>query len=440
MHAYSRARRFANLQAFLRLPSIGPSLKTKYPFPLEFLLHTLISFLGSSRFDPATGYRKARYRFDDGQVAETPFISLALAQQLQPDRVLILGTRGSMWPALIEHGLEGSVAAEDLRLRLMEASEQQAVTQADLDALAQLARESLGREVSLHLIPYADSADGQREILDLIAREVTRGRVSFDVTHGFRHLAMLGMLSAFMLSHARNLEVEGLWYGALDMTDRDSGLTPVVRLDGMLATERWLSALVRFDASGDFSVFAPLLEADGLKANEAKRLTRAWGLLMQNNVADAVRELQPLQRRLQTPLGGTSELFRETLRKRLRWCEARDLGEQQRLLALQALDRGDLLRASLLGFEAFLSRQVLEQGGNPASHGDKERAQKAFREELHAGDHADWKKDAFHLLNNVRNACAHGTRPMNPKHQKLLKNPELLAKSLEQALGRLNTP
>ncbi|WP_256646641.1 hypothetical protein [Thermomonas paludicola] len=45
-------------------------------------MHTLISFLGSSRFDPATGYRKARYRFPDGHVAETPFISLALARRL----------------------------------------------------------------------------------------------------------------------------------------------------------------------------------------------------------------------------------------------------------------------------------------------------------------------------------------------------------------------
>lgn len=45
--------------------------------------------------------------------------------------------------------------------------------------------------------------------------------------------------------------------------------------------------------------------------------------------------------------------------------------------------------------------------------------------------------EAYHLMKKVRNACAHGTKP---PHQQLLKNPQRLAKSLEQALNRLNTP
>lgn len=397
------------------------------------MTHTLVSFLGSSRLDPQTGYRTARYRFDDGREEVTPFFGLALARQLKPDRILILGTSGSMWPALIEHGAKEG--AEDERLALIEAAEHNAVTQAQLNALEPYAQQTLGAPVSLRLIPYADQPAAQQEILALIAREVTQGEVSFDVTHGFRHLAMLGFLSALMLTHGRTLRIRGLWYGALDMTQ--GGVTPVVRLDGLLRIEDWLAALVRFEASGDFAVFAPLLVADGLPETEARRLDRAWGYLNLTNVSDAARELKPLLKRLHEPLKGASELFRDRLRRALRWAETDDLAEQQRQLALQALRRGDFLRASLFGLESFLSRETTNLGGNPLVHEDKRRAEQNFQEELRQGEHADWKRQAYWLLKNVRNACAHATVPTFEPHAKLLRNPDRLAKELEATLNRL---
>ncbi|MDM9652068.1 hypothetical protein QU755_11345 [Pseudomonas wenzhouensis] len=41
---------------------------------------TLISLLGKGKNDPVTGYKTARYRFDDGSVNEEPFFGLALAR------------------------------------------------------------------------------------------------------------------------------------------------------------------------------------------------------------------------------------------------------------------------------------------------------------------------------------------------------------------------
>lgn len=402
-------------------------------------MHTLVSFLGSAKLDPKTGYRTARYRFPDGQEQETPFFGLALTRYLQPDSLLILGTSGSMWPALIEHG--HGEGFDEARLALMEASEKQAVTQELLDDITDFARQTLGRNVRLRLISYAHDEAGQRELLEMVASEVKSGEVSFDVTHGFRHLAMLGMLSAFMLSHARNLTVQGLWYGALEMSHQHGGVTPVVSLSGLLNIEQWLAAFVRLDASGDFSSFAPLLKNDGLEAEMHGRLQRAWGHLNVTNVYAAVRELSPLVDRLSQPLSGTSELFRERLRERLRWCKGKDLAEQQRALALQALKRGDFLRASLFGLEAFLSRETLASGGDPLDRNDKERAEQAFKDELKNSEHPDWKRAAYWLLKNVRNACAHGIKPHYRPHADLMKNPDQLRKELEATLNRLtNTP
>jgi CRISPR-associated DxTHG motif protein len=61
-----------------------------------------------------------------------------------------------------------------------------------------------GRAVAPRLIPFGRDAAEQREILETIATAVPNGEVSFDLTHGFRHLGMVGFLSAFILGRVGN--------------------------------------------------------------------------------------------------------------------------------------------------------------------------------------------------------------------------------------------
>lgn len=66
-------------------------------------MNNLISFLGRDRADPRTGYRKANFQFDAGFSHSEAFFGLALTEYLQqtedlkPDRLLLVGTAGSMW-------------------------------------------------------------------------------------------------------------------------------------------------------------------------------------------------------------------------------------------------------------------------------------------------------------------------------------------------------
>ena len=71
----------------------------------------------------------------------------------------------------------------------------------------------------------------QYKILDVIAENVKEGEVDFDLTHGFRQFWDDGFLSTFMLARVRKLNVNNLWYGALDMTE--DGITPVLKLEGL---------------------------------------------------------------------------------------------------------------------------------------------------------------------------------------------------------------
>src|SRR5690606_2581046 len=182
--------------------------------------------------------------------------------------------------------------------------------------------------------------------------------VALDVTHGFRHLGMLGVVSAAFLErlHSR-LRVGSLWYGAHETRHGNENAAPVLRLDGLPAIPRWVEALGRFDASGDYGVFEPLLVADGMPADKARCLRDAAYLEKTLNLPAARQKLMTFLPVLDAPLPGASGLFRKRLAQRLDWIERDSLAEQQRLLAQRALNRNDYLRAAIFGVEAMISGQ-----------------------------------------------------------------------------------
>ncbi|MDW8469623.1 MAG: TIGR02221 family CRISPR-associated protein [Burkholderiales bacterium] len=400
---------------------------------------TLISFLGKSQLDSAHGYRQARYRFADGREVETAYFGLALAEHLAAERVILVGTASSMWDLLVE-AVVGDAAAEELRLELIEAVRSETVTEPLLEQLAPAMEKRVGRPVQPIVIPFAERFDNQQALLVKLADRLRRGEaVALDVTHGFRHLAMLALLAARYLARERAVTVRGLYYGALEMSRE--GVAPVVELHGLAHVQEWAEALAAYEASGDFARFAPLLARDGFPREAAARLEEGWQLLNLSNLVDAARSLRAAYQALGEPLAGASELFRERLRKALRWVSVEPLSEKQRMLALQCLERGDIMRAALFGLESFLSREVESAGGDPLDHRAREDAEARFRLELQEGEHADWKRSAFWLLKNVRNAVAHGTVPRYPRHAELLRNPRRLRGELRATLDRLtNAP
>lgn len=224
-------------------------------------INTLISFLGKGKADPHTGYRTATYRFDAGFSRRVPFFGMALTEYLQPDRLVLVGTAGSMWDVFFER--QGA-DDDDAMLHLMAAVEAGQVDQEMLDLPRRELAQQLGIPVDCLLIPYARDAAEQAEILHLLAGVVQPGEnLSIDVTHGFRHLPMLALVAARYLSRVVGVKVEELYYGALEMTTPE-GETPVLRLGGLLAMLDWVDALATYDKDGDNGVFPPRLAADGM--------------------------------------------------------------------------------------------------------------------------------------------------------------------------------
>ena len=395
------------------------------------MTHTLVTILGKSRESKNTGYRQTTYRFPDGKEEQTAFFGLALSQYLEPDATVILGTSGSQWDVLVEHlATDGD---DEARLALMEAVENQAVTQCLLDQVTPLLTQAMGCDVLPRLIPFGRTAKDQYAILNAIADAVPNGAVSFDLTHGFRHLGMIGFLSAFTLERFRNLSVRDLWYGALDMTQ--NGVTPVLQLDGLVRVRRWVDALDRFDATGDYGVFSPLLIDDGVPADKASCLKDAAFLERTLNVSDAARKIGTFRPVLDTQLAGASGLFQRRLTERLRWVEADRLSEQQWELAYQYLNRGDFVRAAMFGREACVTRVCEDYGVPGIEFGEgRQNALDQFEEKLKGSKRP--KAKAYRTLKRIRNALAHGTRPPQKLIQTALKDPQKLDNELRKCLDR----
>lgn len=376
---------------------------------------TLISLLGKGKHDPETGYKTARYRFDDGSVREEPFFGLALARQMQPRRLVVAGTAGSMWDVLLQH----QAAADETVLQLMEAVEQESVTQALLTSCEPHLSRQLGRPVTCLLIPYARNADEQVAILQALASVIAeRESVVIDVTHGFRHLPMLALVAARYLARVRQVQVEELYYGALEMSA--AGETPVLRLGSLLHMLDWVESLATYEKDGDYGVFAPLLEADGMDSRQAALLRQASFYERTGNPVQAQQKLGSVIESVKNHGGALGRLFRDTLARRISWFRKGNRSDWERALGNAYLERGDYLRAATYLYESNITRATLLHGWDSNDFTDRKRAY-----ELERGE--DSKE-----LEYLRNSLCHGIRPMGNYTAQHLQSEERLKSRLEQ--------
>jgi len=261
----------------------------------------LITFLGRPPKEES-GYRTTCYDFGDGGDCEPlAFFGWALQRRLRPDRLVVLGTPGSMWDHLFASDLDFGAEAGD--------------------------------------------------------------QVDLDVTHGFRHLPMLGLLSALHLRRVKGADITHIWYGAYDP---DTGKAPVHDLGGLLHIADWLDALAIYDRTGDYGVFRPLIGGE-----IGEDLAQAAFLENVNRIGKARAPLRRVHRQLdQVESGLAFPLFRDQLRRRIAWAEQDNYYLRQRELAREYLRRGRFLDSILTGWEAFTTRLLREKDSrlDPDNH------------------------------------------------------------------------
>lgn len=228
-------------------------------------------------------------------------------------------------------------------------------------------------------IPESRNEAEAWELFQVIADHIPEGsRVIFDITHSLRSLPMLGFLALSYLRVVKNVTIERVFYGALDLTPREEGaLTPVVDLTPFVALLDWAQAANRFQDTGDARLFKELLEMKrqasyNAVSRQLETLSQAIfsnrGLAVPDEAAKLMRVLEKAQEGQLESHQRPFALVMQQLEQQVSSLAAPDNDDQLRLQAEYALicwyaERGHYPQALSLAREWLISvRQWHELG------------------------------------------------------------------------------
>jgi CRISPR-associated DxTHG motif protein len=303
-----------------------------------------------------------------------------------------------------------------------------------LDELAGLLEPVLGLPCELRLIPYGKTHQEQTETLEvLVGCFEDNDTATLDVTHGLRHLPMLIQQSALLLRTLKDVEIAGIYYGALDMTKDD--ITPVMRLGGLLEIDDWGEALTHYDKTGDYAGFVPLLEKSGFSKNALDSLRDAAFYEQTNSIQKAwvkLRNFLALLEKEEATCSRHAALFLPALKKRFEWVNKQSPYQRQSAVAWLALENDHLMRATIYGFEAFLTQLTEQSGGDLDNFDVRKHAKDQYESERPS---VSWNE--YRLLRGVRNQLAHSSTHSHGPVRKAVSNRALMRSTLQRVFSVL---
>ena len=405
-------------------------------------MNILITFLGTGSYESI----EYKYYSKDFATESTEHLWYALAKNgtgfiNKPDQVLILGTTESSWDNLYD--LDDKLSRSEKRQKKQEINN--LFRQTDIDYEDSTEWSNFKNYFSKNnwypmIIERGEDRQQQINILKTIYQidALEGGNVSIDVTHGLRHLPMLGIIIALYLQQVREVDIERIFYGAYDLRETDDyngKPAPIIDLTGLLEIADWVGKLQTYKKDGDYGVFAGLFKKDGFKkASILKQTAFAERVLHLTTEKGVIEQAQNVYKELsQTELSGISSLFKEALLEQIDWVnkpkdsEKETLYQYQKHLAKQYLENGNYLHAVIFGLEAVITKYCDDDPDKFSSYQFRNKAKGKITGTAQL-------KDAFNELDSLRNHLAHASTAeieniTNDKKRELTeKNREALAK------------
>lgn len=407
----------------------------------------LVSFLG--RAPRGRGYQTATYVFGDDRTESARFFGCAAVRHLVKTgrplrRWVVLGTAGSDW-ASISEGAENQASTDEEAIlkaleRLEAPSQSDSITDDDLKPLESLIADANDiEEVRLRVIPYGQTDEEATAIAATLAETVFgTARIHLDITHGFRHLPAIAMVTTFGLRWSHGLELGHLLYAA-QAAPRIDGMTTVVDLAACQEMAGDTAALATFRTTGHYAALARTVTAETGALIETAAFRESV-----NRTGEArtpAREARRAVKELQDP-SPLRQASHQALDEALAWSDGARFLDRLRERATSALDREDWIGAATTCYEC-LHLAAARCGGRPNvdpnqwSEDDRDHTRTWIQNNFSRTD-----KDDFHRLRKIRNAIVHGTRPTGPGAgdvDSAMKDPKGLSAAIHRGIELLDS-
>lgn len=244
----------------------------------------LISFIGTGIKDKndreGRDYVPATYKLGE-QTKKTKFVSKALSDFLQPNKMFLIGTPHSMWEEVYKTFSEESGSFNiDTYVEIGDWCER-ADSETPADGLPHKSEieKAIGEDSKAFIIRYGINDEQIIENIDVIlglSRYIENNdEVIFDITHCFRSIPLLIMQLILYLKQvsAKHVNISHVYYGMLDirreiMQTTGEDYAPIIDLSRIIELNDWITGAYTFNLTGVSSKVCSLMEAKNKSASK----------------------------------------------------------------------------------------------------------------------------------------------------------------------------
>ena len=395
-------------------------------------MHTFITFLGRK---PRTefSYQETVYYFsDDTDTGPVSFIGWALKSRIKPnpDQMIIVGTRSSMWDHLFEN-LESEIDPELYQRfsRQIEAGNVEAPTLAKLEIQF---KSQIKIPCHFVLVPRGEEIQEQITILKRIEAKIPEGAaVSLDVTHGFHHMPMFSLIIAQYLQRVKEVSIRNLFYASYDPDRGEGEVHNLIQLFGM---NNWMTSLEAFEASGDWSLFVKPLKDDVVNRPQISHMNPAIKAMDLAGfyervflLSEAHESLQLFKDALPEKFLGSADLFTDDLTQYLDMIQGAESIDCV-TLAQFYLENNNYIRATIFAIEAVFM-ELATRKEDIRDYQTRLDIEKSFAD----GERGTPRLyTAYTKLTLIRDTLANGGVPRFARIKKMLAHPSKMKQHVQQ--------
>lgn len=239
-------------------------------------------------------YRPATYYVEEGHpLEETEFIASAINEQWEMDKIIFIGTAGSMWSNIYKFYSKNKMDNEYYnKLKDVELNANKDTPIEDLEI--EKFNATFGGKIKGIVVKYGvndkENLENFHSIIEIEKEIETKDEVFIDITHSFRSMSFWLFLIMTYLKDISNkkIDIKNITYGMFD-AQNEKKETPIVSLNLFIDILKWFKGASELKNYGNSYSILEELEKN-LKDKDIKNELENFSNTMNINYIDSLKE------------------------------------------------------------------------------------------------------------------------------------------------------